>query len=451
MPDNSSSDTSEYTGRIYTLTIGGTEYGQDTIADPVFSAAAPNHGMYGIATSSFSCDVFTGAGNEASILQLAPCSELSFSELPGMTFILTDADFRGKGVVSITAYTRFVNSDVTMTAETFQERSSTTGKLLTYSCQSVASAALGIMYGTGGFPASIGAEPYLYVSEFKGKTVRRVLEEIAKVNGGYFFDNSGAPDFAEIGGDSKGVLMVTNDYYSAVSPVQIKNVSRIFATDSLSNDVYEIGTGEYYNTETLSGDYLMGESICRTAASKLCRQYAGWKCDSILADGFTPVLHADINFSGSVLTAENITVKYTKNHSVLSAGADRFSIAFTDYSDMKQRAIDSKLTANKTYGNSGIDSAYGVYFTMDKTDGGISPLSDSTERGENYYFSTKSGGMTSYEGVMSSSKEASNVSVDKSSGTVTVTYSDGHVYKYSANVTETSNGYNITNETEEWT
>ena len=68
-----------------------------------------------------------------------------------------------------------------------------------------------------------------------------------------------------------------------------------------------------------------------------------------------------------------------------------------------------------------------------------------------HFFKCKPGGFTQYDGVMSSSKEASNVSVDKSSGTVTVTYSDGHVYKYSANVTETSNGYNITNETEEWT
>ena len=70
---------------------------------------------------------------------------------------------------------------------------------------------------------------------------------------------------------------------------------------------------------------------------------------------------------------------------------------------------------------------------------------------EEFGFHIESGGFTQYEGVMSSSKEATSVNVDKTSGTVTVTYSDGHVYKYSANVTETSNGYNITNETEEWT
>ena len=68
-----------------------------------------------------------------------------------------------------------------------------------------------------------------------------------------------------------------------------------------------------------------------------------------------------------------------------------------------------------------------------------------------HFFKCKRGGFTQYDGVMSSSKEASSVAVDKSSGTVTVTYSDGHVYKYSAAVTETSSGYNITNETEEWT
>lgn len=70
---------------------------------------------------------------------------------------------------------------------------------------------------------------------------------------------------------------------------------------------------------------------------------------------------------------------------------------------------------------------------------------------QEYGMEIHDGGFVSFEGVMSSSKEASSVAVDKSTGTVTVTYSDGHVYKYSANVTETSSGYNITNETEEWT
>ena len=371
VPDNSS-DTVEYTGRIYTLTIGGTEYDQDAIADPVFSAAAPNHGMYGIATSSFSCDVFTGAGNESAILQLAPCSEVMFSMLPDVTFILTDASFRGKGVVSITAYTRFINSDVIMDAKTFieyDEHDYDKKNPLKYSCVNITIAALATMYSTGACPAGIGDEPYLYVSQFKGKTARCVLEEISKVNGGYFFENNGAPDFALNGGDSKGSMTVTADDYSAVSPGQTKTVSRVFVTGVSRGDFYEVGSGEYYNTETLSGDYLIGETICRAAAAKMFGQYVGWKCDNILADNFTPVLHTDIGFSDDeVRTAEKITMKYTKNHSVMSAGADSFSMSFTDYSDMVQRALTAKLDLNKDYGTSGIDSSYGVYFVEEDED-----------------------------------------------------------------------------------
>ena len=371
VPDNSS-DTVEYTGRIYTLTIGGTEYDQDAIADPVFSAAAPNHGMYGIATSSFSCDVFTGAGNESDILQLAPCSELTFSAIPDVTFILTDASFRGKGVVSITAYTRFINSDVIMDAKTFieyDEHDDDKKNPLKYSCVNITIAALATMYSTGACPAGIGDEPYLYVSQFKGKTARCVLEEISKVNGGYFFENNGAPDFALNGGDSKGSMTVTADDYSAVSPGQTKTVSRVFVTGVSRGDFYEVGSGEYYNTETLSGDYLIGETICRAAAAKMFGQYVGWKCDNILADNFTPVLHTDIGFSDDeVRTAEKITMRYTKNHSGMSAGADSFSMSFTDYSDMVQRALTAKLDIDKTYGNSGIDSSYGIYFVEEDYD-----------------------------------------------------------------------------------
>ena len=68
-----------------------------------------------------------------------------------------------------------------------------------------------------------------------------------------------------------------------------------------------------------------------------------------------------------------------------------------------------------------------------------------------HFFKCKPGGFVSFEGVMSSSKEATLITVDKTAGTVTVNFADGHVYKYSAAVTETSSGYNITSEKEEWT
>lgn len=68
-----------------------------------------------------------------------------------------------------------------------------------------------------------------------------------------------------------------------------------------------------------------------------------------------------------------------------------------------------------------------------------------------HFFKCRPGGFTRYDGVMSSSKEATSVTVDKTSGTVTINFADGHVYKYSAAVTETSSGYNITSEKEEWT
>lgn len=67
-----------------------------------------------------------------------------------------------------------------------------------------------------------------------------------------------------------------------------------------------------------------------------------------------------------------------------------------------------------------------------------------------YGFEVGKGGFTQYEGVMSSKKEAEKITVDKEAGKVTVTYSDGHKYTYSAKVTETSSGFEITDESEEW-
>ena len=450
-PDEGGNDT-EYTGKVYTLNIGSKVYDQDSISDPVYSASAPNHGMYGISTDMFSCDIFTGVGQEKNILRQPSQTVVIFSELKNVEFILTNTTSNRKGVVSITAYTKFVNTDIVMTAETFL-KNDIYEKPQSYPCTRVVAAALSEIYNTGGTPASIGEQPYLYVSEFKDKSVRSVLEEISKVNGGYFFDNNGAPDFAVNGGDAKGSIMVTADEYSPTSDGTLKTVSKVFVSDNLNNATYEVGNGEYYNTETLSGAYLMGETICRQAAAKMFGQYEGWQCDNILIDNFTPVLHTSIRFSGNTHIADNISVKYTKNHSIMSAGADGFSLAYADYTDQKQRAIDSKLTTNKTYSNSGFNTDLGFYFSMEKTDSEIMPLSDGSDnsgRIDNYYFTTKPGGLTSYDGVMSSKKEAEKITVDRESGKVTVTYTDGHKYTYSANVTEASGGYEINNETEEW-
>ena len=184
----------------------------------------------------------------------------------------------------------------------------------------------------------------------------------------YFFESSGSPTFAVNGGDSKGRLSVSEDEFSPCSPVQSKTISRVFVTGAYKNDFYEVGSGEFYNTETLSGDYLMGEAICRAAAAKMFGQYNWWSCSNILTDDISPNLHMDIDFSGNVLTAENFSVKYTKNHSVMRAGADGFSMAYTDYTEMVQRALKAKLEASKTYGNSGIDSSYGIYFVAEDDD-----------------------------------------------------------------------------------
>ncbi len=403
-------------GRAYTLSVGGEEFDEDSIANITYSAAAPNHGMSGISSASFSCDIFTGAGLESTILELPPCSVVTFSELAG-EFILTDMSFIGKGTVSITAYRKFVNADVLMDTSTFPEKDSS-GNLYTYSCKQIAIAALGTLYGTGAVPSDIAEEPYLQLSEFKGKTVRSVLEEISKVNGGFFCESSlGGIDFLTRGGGSKGSITVTQDMFSDYSPEQTKTISRVFVTDSSGNNTYEAGDGAYFNTVTLSGSFLKGKDVCLQAASKLIGEYKGWECDDILTDELTPALYALINFDGVTRTLEKFTVKYTKNHSVMSGGADYFQSSFADYTSEMQRAVDTRVKLGQSYKNSGIDNEYGFYFTMEETDSDISAFSAAASSAkESYYFSTKKGGFTSYDGVQSSAKEAAQIEVDKDAG-----------------------------------
>lgn len=456
LPDTESTDSedTEYSGKKYTLTVGSYSYDQDSIANVSYSQSAPNHGMYGIAAGCISADIYTGAGSESDVLNLNPNTEVTFSDVSGITFILTSASFQSKGVVTISAYSEFVNADIPMNTDTIDDLD-TDGNMKAYSAKEVCKVALGTLFGTAAVPSEIPDYPYLYYTDYYNKTVREVLEEISKVNGGYFSADRGAKfRFSSLGGDPVSTVQKTADEFSDVSPIQTKTINSVFVTDSDSGNIYCAGTGssEYYNTYSLKGSYLFGSNVCLSAGAKLCREYSSWSCDNILVDDFVPTLHMQIDFAGASYIAEKFTVKYTKNHSVMSAGADSFQLNYADYSDERERAVNLKIGVNTTYGTSGIDSSDGIYFSVSPSQVSTAQTDTAdTGRTEKYYFgSVQSGGFTSYDGVISSAKEASSAAIDTENEKVTVTYADGHIYTYSATVAETDTGFTITDESEAW-
>ena len=75
---------------------------------------------------------------------------------------------------------------------------------------------------------------------------------------------------------------------------------------------------------------------------------------------------------------------------------------------------------------------------------------------ERMYFKCRKGGFTQYEGVMSSSKEAQSIEIDKKKGRVVVIFADSdiederHVYLYYSTVQTSDKGFSITDEGDSW-
>ncbi|MBO5143149.1 MAG: hypothetical protein J6J11_01580 [Treponema sp.] len=137
----------------------------------------------------------------------------------------------------------------------------------------------------------------------------------------------------------------------------------------------------------------------------------------------------------------------------VTLSSDSISEQEYEFSGYITRQLNNKIEENKNYNgcsisNSGIkcEGAAGkitledgsVYFYEQDKDG-------------KYGFTTENGGLVHFDGVLSSNKETSSIEVDTENNSVTITFKDGHVYKYSSKVTKNDNVYTIEDETEEWT
>lgn len=187
------------------------------------------------------------------------------------------------------------------------------------------------------------------------------------------------------------------------------------------------------SSEDRNYERLVGQKYSTTFSCQKVKMPGIYPC-------FTQVVFEGYEDLNCVISS--ITYSFTTDGIFASMSGTGQNLSDFKYIGQTAKDLRNRPTFDNTYGVTKITQNSGLQFVYKDNNTG-----DETS----YGFTSQNGGMTSYEGVMSSSKEASSVTVDKSTGMVTVTFADGHVYKYSANVSENSSGYNITDETEEWT
>lgn len=347
------------------------EFDSDSLANVTFSRSLGNCGMYGMTTSQLTADCYLDDLTSQMLAgMIQPDTPVTFTvgEIGFMNafpeFILGTADLSAKGVLKITAYDRCANADVKFLPGTQFTEKDASGKKNMYSAILVLDAAAGqIGFSKAAYYGDIRL-PSLYYSEFVGKTCRQIFEEFSKFGGTWYADgeNISLLPYCSI----NGTFTVGKDERTELISMGGKEITHAYITDGTYSKTYEYGSGEWYKTQSVSGQYLIGKQSCDTVAGNIVgKKYKAWKIDSLVTDTMiTPAMA----FDGTYIPLD-VNISFGLLDIVASVGAPAVSQSYTDYSDEKERALSDKVNKNTIYKNVYINENDGFTYTYYEEDG----------------------------------------------------------------------------------
>lgn len=279
-------------------------------------------------------------------------------------------------------------------------------------------------------------------SMLQGKSCRDVLTELSKVLCGYFvYDGySEVCYFCGLGKEFESGKYAYCDKHEKLRFTTRVDIDSVYMLDS-SGDVCGGVGGFGFNIIEIQSALATPEIYELISGRVNGLDYRAYNCDTALF-GSIPRLPLSVSFGGETdsFFANSFDIKLSSEGICGSVSRNTVSESAFKFKPKKQRELDKKYSEGDRWKNVQITKKSGLKYVY---------VNENKEK-QKFGFDVKDGGMTSYEGVMSSKKEAVSVKVDKKAGKVTVNFSDGHAYTYSASVTKTDDGYDINDETEEW-
>lgn len=321
-------------------------------------------GMSGISTLTFSADCHVTEQQKSAVRNILSGTRIYFSAISSPQLYLTSYDLNGN-VLSITASDKLADADITFTADgtSFIEYSSqkdANGDYIknSYHAQDVLDACAGKL-GLGS--CTISGVPDLYYSEFVGKTIREIMTNISAAAVGVFYAR-GSLGFAPYKlpqGQSRSVITVPAADRSAVEILGGKNITHAYVTDNVYSVTYEYGSGTWYSTVSLSGAYMIGETVCDAVAGKITgTTYTGWKCGHVIEDTL-PTPDTELG-QGSGYLIRECTLDFGAVNIIAKYGSAAPQINKADFQDEKTRMLKQKIEVGKSYANIFIDQNSGL-------------------------------------------------------------------------------------------
>lgn len=380
-------------------------------------------------------------------------AKVTISGFAAPDFFITQRSF-ANSTVTFTCYDRTLFLDKTFDSSSFNTT-------LTVSVNEIINSIASQIGFAGvqisGFPSSFVSIDF---NDVYNKSCREILNLISETAAGFFYcgpDNSlcfagfGVAPSAFVFSEDKRTEIIEE---FAKGPID--SLIAINNSDSNNNQEWTFGqTIDAFTCIKISSKY-MTESIATEIFNRVNgKRYSCFNVEKCVTQ--------EIPHLGSLLYDKTIGVgtyypvfRYNLNLSLTGAyitlGADSITEQEFDYQGYITRQLEGKLEENKNYNGCSINKnglkCEGTAGKVTMEDGSV--YFYGTGQDEKYGFSTESGGLTHYNGIISSNKKASSVEVDTENNTVSITFEDGHTYKYYANVQKNGTIYTVDNEGEEW-
>lgn len=333
----------------YKVIVYGTEYGADRLANIRLSRSLDGKGFKGVSTTCFSCDIYT---------------ETVFSEGAAVIFdgyllptFYIASQSHSDGVSHIECYDRCKNLDIPFNYSGYEQFNKKEDGTYDESSPKwyATSQVLGNIANQCGFAASSPSASrmsQLCYNDFKGKSCRQILEDISKLEVGWWITNGdNSLVFVSFSPNKSGFEIAENDR-SEIRLKGTKTITGIVAEDEIYGGIYNSGSG-WQNSERISGRYITEDKAASMVSQILgddgSYEYNGWECPAALISA--PYNIGDcVAYGGKLLPVLDISCDFTALGIIAAMSAPAADTSFSEYQDLYSRQIDGTVKLDRVFG-----------------------------------------------------------------------------------------------------
>lgn len=331
------------------MKIYGAEYGADRLANIKLSRSLNGKGFDGVSTSCFSCDIYTDT-------VFSEGASVVFDGYLLPTFYITSQS-HSDGVSHIECYDCCKNLDIPFDYSGYEQFEKNEDGTYDESSPKFypTSQIIGDVASQCGFAGSAPSASrmvQLCYNDFKGRSCRKILEDVSKAEVGWWSANSDNKlIFTPFSPDKTG-FVIADDDRAEIQLRGTKTISGIVAEDEIYGGIYSSGAA-WKNSERLSGRRLNAEMAAMMTSQILGSggsfEYNGWECSAAIVSMPYNIWDC-ISYNNKALPILDISCDFTALGIIAAMSAPAADTSFSEYQDLYSRQLDGTLRLDRVFG-----------------------------------------------------------------------------------------------------